>query len=250
VDDLTFFIETSKEIDWGEMISYLRGLGFTGMVDIRRNIVRSIPESEREKVARAFASARVVNAREPVLDPLPGEIMFERKRFEEAERPAGVLYDAFMLRDIYRMITCGDDELLKSSIVFTDDIIGTKESGYYHSRVTLFSYPSLVSISGFYYALALNKAFYLERLLVPRTYTRLPDRIRLSEKEIREMIKGCVLQALFFYSYGDPFCEKKDCRLYNAHWLEEAFYAQVISQRLCDRHRQMINSLQNPSVSS
>ncbi len=41
---------------------------------------------------------------------------------------------------------------------------------------------------------------------------------------------------------GDPFCDDRDCRLYNAHWQEEVIQAQLNSRHaFCQKHREILN---------
>ncbi|HEX2615341.1 MAG TPA: DUF6775 family putative metallopeptidase, partial [Nitrososphaera sp.] len=49
------------------------------------------------------------------------------------------------------------------------------------------------------------------------------------------------LQAIFFFvTDGEPFCENKDCLLFNAHWQEEL--VRILEKpRLCSRHHDMAN---------
>ncbi|MFC1938628.1 DUF6775 family putative metallopeptidase [Chloroflexota bacterium] len=40
---------------------------------------------------------------------------------------------------------------------------------------------------------------------------------------------------------GDPFCEDKGCRLYNAHWQEELIFAQLgAGYEFCESHTRLL----------
>jgi len=50
-------------------------------------------------------------------------------------------------------------------------------------------------------------------------------------------MKGYVTQTVFYSLTGNPFCEDKDCLLYNAHWQEGAIFVQLESgYEFCKRH--------------
>lgn len=52
------------------------------------------------------------------------------------------------------------------------------------------------------------------------------------------------MQAVVYYLTGDPFCEDRGCRLYNAHWREEMIYAQLESgYEFCARHEEVLGRM-------
>jgi hypothetical protein len=48
-----------------------------------------------------------------------------------------------------------------------------------------------------------------------------------SDSRMTEVLKGYAMQALLFHLTGDPFCEDRDCRLFNSHWQEEVIHSQI-----------------------
>ena len=49
------------------------------------------------------------------------------------------------------------------------------------------------------------------------------------------------MQAVFYSLTGNPFCEDKGCRLYNAHWQEDAIFAQLESgYEFCKEHTKFL----------
>jgi hypothetical protein len=75
--------------------------------------------------------------------------------------------------------------------------------------------------------------------------TRFKDRFLAHDDErLTEVMKGYVMQAIFYHLTGNPFCQSRDCRLYNAHWQEEVIQAQLKSgPELCSQHQTVIASL-------
>jgi hypothetical protein len=68
--------------------------------------------------------------------------------------------------------------------------------------------------------------------------------IDYQDPRLTEVMKGYVMQVLFYHLTGDPFCEEPDCRLFNAHWQEEVIRAQLKSeQELCSFHQSLLAQL-------
>ncbi|HEY5531382.1 MAG TPA: DUF6775 family putative metallopeptidase [Candidatus Anoxymicrobiaceae bacterium] len=52
--------------------------------------------------------------------------------------------------------------------------------------------------------------------------------------------EGYLARALFFYATGEPFCDNKDCRLFNAHRQEEMLRAQLhAGYDFCEYHERL-----------
>lgn len=138
-------------------------------------------------------------------------------------------------------------------IVITDRLIATYEDTdkRLHLRAAVYGEPSVVSISGIIEALVKPKDYYLYK----QRYSQLGI-WELEEEEVKrkfknrfidygdiritEVLKGYISQAIFFHLTGEPFCQKKDCRLFNAHWQEDLIKSQIKSGRFCKQHREMM----------
>jgi len=131
-------------------------------------------------------------------------------------------------------------------IVLTDRLIGTRDENdlRYHARGSVCGYPSVISIPGIVEAPAKPKEFYLKQQLGADRYMlkhELKDQfIDHEDERIMEIVKGYVLQVLFYTMTGYPFCEKKACRLFNAHRQKELIHAQIESGILCEHHKLML----------
>jgi hypothetical protein len=92
------------------------------------------------------------------------------------------------------------------------------------------------------------KEYYLKRQMgVPMEMLKeeYQDRF-LDHGDVRtaEVLKGYAMQALFFHLFGGPFCEDRDCRLFNSHWQEEVLHAQLDGKyEFCPRHEAMVRAL-------
>ena len=66
--------------------------------------------------------------------------------------------------------------------------------------------------------------------------------IEYHDKRLSKVIEGYLMQAVFYYQTGDAFCDKKECRLYNAHWQNDLIFSQLKVGKLCDKHQQILNN--------
>ncbi|MEM2058615.1 MAG: hypothetical protein QXO76_10240 [Thermoproteota archaeon] len=243
---LTIFKDTTVEIEWNRVLDSLKGAGIKVTLEVRDNPITFVPPDQRIDIAKEFASAKIVDGKRPVIDPFIGEVTFEMHRFS-GRKILGILYDAQIVRNIYYKILSKwmqSNPLDEPYIIITDDLIGTlDDDGFYHGRTALFSCPTLVSISGFKYALARDKEYYLSKAL--------KHRFRIPEAEPDEpvqisaqvLLSRYIIQAIFFFRTGYPFCEEKNCMLFNAHSVREIVQSQVESDFLCRRHRNMLTYL-------
>lgn len=219
-----------------------------------------------EGLAQGFARAKVHNPTRHELNvaPLYGEIAYERRRLEGRNKVFGLLYDGLevmgLLAEIIAPQECSRKHI---HIAFTNQLLGTweEEDGRYHARVSIYGFPSLISTTGMVEAPAKPREYYF----LKQQYTALgmDDAVDTSLKEefrgqflkhgdtrLTEVMKGYVMQAIFYHLIGDPFCTDPNCRLYNAHWQEEVLKAQVGGgYEFCPRHQAMLERAVNSGVS-
>jgi len=171
----------------------------------------------------------------------------------------GILYDGFKLQSLFReLIREEESDLSHVHIIFTSRLFGTWDEGdgRYHARVIICGYPSLISTSGIVEAPAMPKEFYhLQQRFAMLGASALPTEmlkkefqgrfIDYDDKRLSEVMKGYVMQALFYHLFQEPFCSHKKCRLYNAHWQEEVLEAQLGGQEFCNHHQTLLNQLKN-----
>ena len=60
---------------------------------------------------------------------------------------------------------------------------------------------------------------------------------------LSKIIEGYLLQAIFYYETGEPFCENKDCKLLNAHWQKDLIHSQLESRKLCPKHQLVLEKM-------
>ena len=199
----------------------------------------------------AHLKIRGINERE-FLEPLPAEVEYEKRKLLNPELKAfGILYEGFKLAALFgRLVPKGELSLECCHIAFTNQLFGTwdQNNHRYHARVSIYSFPSLISTVGLVEAPAKPKEFYLRRQLGSDP-TILKEEFKgrfidYEDPRLTEVTKGYLLQALFFHMTGDPFCKDEGCRLYNAHWQEGVIHAQLETpHELCKKHQAILHSL-------
>jgi len=247
---------SSKTLNLKEIRNYLKSQ--LGHVDIRIRkefITFHVNSKKREEYAENFARCKVrnINSNRSDFKPLLGEIRFEKKLIENPEKKlTGILYEGILLDQIFLgLIPKKELDFTFLHIVFTNRLFGTFEEndGRYHARVIICGYPSIISTTGIVEAPAKPKDYYSLKQKYSMVNIEVPTEI-LKEKfygrfidyndpNLTEVMKGYVMQAVFYHIINEPFCENKDCRLYNAHWQEEVIHAQIDGS-LCKKHKKIL----------
>jgi len=252
----------ARELDIEEIARYLgQKLGKVN-IDVRGNpFISNLPQDRILDYARKIASTKMqeINKEIPVgQEPLHGEIEYEKRRILGKTKAFGIVYDGFQLQRILRQVIPREELRLESvHVIFTNRLFATWDDSNkrYHLRTSIYGIPSVVSTTGFIEAPAKPREYYLlkqqyERL--GRDLGELKDRFRGSfidyeDERLTEVAKGYAMQAVFYSLTGDPFCEDKGCRLYNAHWQEELIFAQLESgYEFCQRHTNLLKKAQTP----
>ncbi len=208
--------------------------------------------------AKKLASIKIQDASRkitPEPEPLYGEISYEKRRILGKTKAFGVLYDGFHLQRVFSELILREERALAFvHIFFTNRLFATwgEVDKRYHARTSVYGFPSIISTSGVVEAPAKPREYYL----LKQRYEMLgKDLLELKgsfkgrfidyeDERLTEVIKGYVMQAVFYSLTGAPFCEDKDCRLYNAHWQEELIFAQLESgYEFCGRHTKILESL-------
>ncbi len=216
-----------------------------------------LPPSQKEEridsLARELAQLKIrkINERR-FFQPLPAEVEYEKRKLLNPKLKAfGILYEGFKLATLFgKLIPKEESSLECCHIAFINQLFGTwdQNNHRYHARVSVYSFPSLISAIGLVEAPAKPRELYLRRqlgsdpiVLKEEFKARFID---YEDPRLTEVMKGYSLQAIFFHMMGDPFCKNKNCRLYNAHWQEEVIHAQLeIPDELCKDHQTILRSL-------
>ncbi len=248
--------DAADELNIGEITEYLEQKLGEVNIEVRGNpFAFNLPQDKVSDYARKIASTKIQGISQKIQvgqEPLYGEIEYEKRRILGKTRAFGILYDGFHLQRIFSEIIPREEQSFEFvHIIFTNRLFTTwDDSGKrYHLRTSVYGFPSVISTTGLIEAPAKSREYYLlkqqyERL--GKDLTELKDRFKGSfidyeDKRLTEVTKGYAMQAVFYSLIGDPFCEDKGCRLYNAHWQEELIFAQLESgYEFCQRHTKLL----------
>lgn len=162
------------------------------------------------------------------------------------------LYDGFVMqKKLAEMIPTAEISLAHIHIIFTSLLTCTfsEDDWRYHGRAVICGTPSIVSTTGIVEALAKPREFYLAQLLggIAEDNNMLKKKFagRFIDYDDEDKITAAsinyALQAIFvFITSGDPFCNNKDCRLFNAHWQEDLIHT-IEKRTLCSHHENLAN---------
>jgi hypothetical protein len=134
-------------------------------------------------------------------------------------------------------------------ILFTAVLPGTwdPDECRYHARSLLCGFPSIVSTSGAVEGPARPRGYYVAKMMglndeeARRKY--LGRYLEHDDPRMPEVAKGLAAQAVFYRLTGNPFCEREDCRLFNARWQEQLVGSQVNNRRFCNGHSRFLKEL-------
>ncbi|MDE1842672.1 MAG: hypothetical protein KGH95_03375, partial [Thaumarchaeota archaeon] len=123
----------------------------------------------------------------------------------------------------------------------------------YHGRAVICSNPAIISTTGIIEAPAKPREYYMflqQKMALGLNLDALKEQFKgrfleYHDKRLDTIIRGYALQAIFYYITLDPFCQSKECILYNAHWQEDLIHTQTKSGKLCDLHKKILDEIRN-----
>lgn len=203
------------------------------------------------EIARIFPECRV-----DVRPPFPNHEI-ERARISDIKQPFekqpehvddGMvpLYDGFVLQRLLAGFI-PDAERDHLHMIFSSLLTCTfsEDDWRYHGRAVVCGTPSIISTTGIVEAPAKPREFYLAQYGladIGSIKKKFAGRfIDYGDDRITAAAAVYALQAVFFFvTDGEPFCENRDCRLFNAHWQEELIHI-LEKPGLCAKHQDLAN---------
>lgn len=242
------------EIKLKELGEFIKN-NFSFNVEIRENIF-SFFKDANEKNAYELAACRIFDPKKPFEKHTPTreEVVFEEESFSHSKDTNIVMYDGFEFQKILtNMIPEEELQTDRFHLVCTNKLTCTFDHNdyRYHGRAVICSNPAIISITGMIEAPAKPREYYLS-LLTNMIQGLNIDSIKSQFKgtylqyhdpKLSEIIKGYAMQALFYYITGEPFCESRDCRLFNAHWQSDLLHSQIKVGKMCDMHQEILRKI-------
>lgn len=237
-----------------EAADLLRDMLVPIKIEIRKKLLNDVPE-DFDGISGSFAALRLIDPsnRDARASDSFAIRDFERRVLEGTSRARGVPYEGFGLMKLYGQLLGSVDKVPEEiSVVLTDRLIMTwsEDDMRYHARVATFGFPCIISTSGMVEAPARPREYYLAKQALDIKGIGLSEAalaeefagryIEADDERMNEILRGYLMQCLFYSFLIEPFCENRDCMLFNSHWQEEMIHAQLESARLCPRHESML----------
>ncbi len=245
-------------LDIGEIVRYLSQKLNQSEVELRGSpFTPTLSPEDVTGLARRLAAARILDIRQRLqpAEPLYGEVEFEKRRVLGRTKAFGVTYEGLLLQRILAgTIPVEQRRLGFVHIIFTNRLFATWDNGdrRYHLRSSIYGMPSVISTTGIVEAPAKPREYYLLKQQyesLKRDLTELKMKfagrcIDYEDGRLTEVAKGLAMQAAFYSLTGNPFCDDKGCRLFNAHWQEDLIFAQLESDyEFCQQHQEILAGL-------
>ena len=244
------------EIEINNLARFIQD-SLTLQVVVRKNFFEHFKSDK--KIAHKLASSRIFNPFSSFErhHPTEEEINLEEESFTDKSVPSNIiLYDGFEIQKLLGEIIPEEESSLdKFHLIFTTRLTCTYdyEDYRYHGRAVICSNPSIISTTGIIEAPAKPRDYYINMyysMFQGLNLDSLKDQFRgrfldYHDSNLGKVIKGYVLQAIFYHLTGEPFCDSKDCILYNSHWQEDLIHSQLELGKLCNTHQKILESTRN-----
>jgi hypothetical protein len=264
---INFYNESSwPEIDIEKIIACLKEL-------LPNNIIKKEKESwlylnsiEKEKILSLYNDAIIQDLKQPLYiydlnyDGYNYKDIIEKRIIAPSKKKAFVdclLYDGFVIQKLLKNLIQNDEQqeltLTKLKILIIDELLCTfdETDWRYHARPLICGNPTLISTSGIVEGIAKPRDYYYKLYFFRQKGIDIVNElereydgqfINFNDTRINEIIIGLVLQSLFYFiNSGDPFCEDKNCRLFNAHFQDDIIRINIKDKKICQRHNILLN---------
>jgi hypothetical protein len=240
------------EIQLDKLVKFLQET-FSITVESRDNILKFASKD----TAFMIAECKVFNLRKDFEKHTPTneEILFEESNFQDTSKTENIImYDGFRLQKVLaNLISEKEDTEDIFHVFFTNKLTCTYDNNdyRYHGRAMIGSNPSIISTTGIIEAPAKPREYYFD-LMTNFTHGINVDTIKQKYKgtyleyndlRLSKIIEGYLLQAIFYYETGEPFCDNSDCRLFNAHWQKDLLHSQLDNGKLCEKHQKILKNI-------
>lgn len=223
------------------------------------NIFKGISEKDINTLSKEFAKLRIKDPMKKLSHKTfhDTEVQYEKERIKEEKwKPFGILYEAILYQNLLNNLVLKDRLSEKDcAILITNQIIATRDKDdlRFHIRTSLYGFPNIISLPGLVLGPAKPRDFYIKRQVgIPLEILKKEYKDRFIDHEdskINEVLKGYLIQALFFHLTGDPFCEDPDCRLFNSHWQEDMIHAQLNGKyEFCPKHEEILREIKERNM--
>jgi len=243
------------EIQLNELVKFLQDT-FSVIVETRENILKFSSKDSALKIAEC----KIFNLRKDFEkhNPTQEEIFFEESNVQDTSNTENIImYDGFKLQNVLaNLIPEGENIETIFHVFFTNKLTCTfdNDDHRYHGRALIGTNPSIISTTGIIEAPAKPREYYYDLMTnftrginvetIKRKYQG--TYLEYNDSRLSKIVEGYLLQGIFYYETGEPFCDNLECRLFNAHWQKDLLHSQLKVKKLCELHQKILkNMLQN-----
>lgn len=245
-------------------------INLDNLIQFTHKTIGILPEKRRSiltysniETLKEIAASRIFKLSKPYKKHIPTieEIEFEKKNVIDTSANQNITYyDGFELQNALGK-TIPKNELGENifHVIFTNKFTCTYDHNdyRYHGRALIASNPSIISTTGIIEAPAKPREYYIELITKSRQGVNLDTLkekykgtfLEYHDSRLSKIVEGYFLQALFFYETAQPFCDDKECRLYNAHWQKDLLYSQLETEGICKTHKEILEKIRIKSNS-
>ena len=225
-----------EDVNYNEIINFIKNFKF----DVQKEEDFLFKFSHFPFLWEEIAKIRILDSYKKELNekPFKLEIEYEKENLKRKIRKKGVIYSGNHFLKILKELLKERLDLKKEWIIyFSDQLLATFE-GRWHIRVIIFGVPVIISVPGIIYGPAREREYYFGKELGMHIKG---DYIKERDERKTDILKGYLLQAIYFYKciYKGKkfeFCRDENCSIYNSHWQREVLNAQL-RQNLCIEHK-------------
>jgi hypothetical protein len=240
------------EIKLKELVNFLQEI-FPVIVETRENILSFASKD----IAPKIAECKIFNLSKDFQKHVPTEeeILFEESNIQDTSKTENIImYDGFYLQSVLANLI-SEEEQAESifHVFFTNKLTCTYDNNdyRYHGRSLIGSNPAIISTTGIIEAPAKPREYYFDLMT---NFTQGVNVETIKEKykgtyleyndsRLSKIIEGYLLQAIFYYETGEPFCNNSSCRLFNAHWQKDLLHSQLHESKLCEIHQKVLKKI-------
>ena len=268
---INFYNESSwPEIDIEKIIACLKKLTPNNIIEKEKESWLYLNSIDKEKSLSFYNHGIIQDLKQPLYIY---DLNYDRYNYKDNNEKRIIapskknefvdclLYDGFVIQKLLKNLIQNDEEqqqqqeltLTKLKILIIDELLCTfdETDWRYHARSLICGNPTLISTSGIVEGIAKPRDYYYKLYFFRQKGVDIVNElereyngqfINFNDPQINDIIVGLVLQSLFYFiNSGDPFCEDKNCRLFNAHFQDDIIRINIKHKKICQRHNILLN---------
>jgi hypothetical protein len=240
------------EIKLNSLAKFLQDV-FPVNVETRENILSFASKDTAPKIAEC----KIFNLSKDFQTHVPTdeEILFEESNIQDSSKTENIImYDGFHLQRVLANLISEKEKTEDIfHVFFTNKLTCTYDNNdyRYHGRALIGSNPAIISTTGIIEAPAKPREYYFDLMTnftrgvnvetIKKKYKG--TYLEYNDSRLSKIIEGYLLQAIFYYETGEPFCNDSGCRLFNAHWQKDLLHSQLHESKLCVTHQEVLKKI-------